>query len=256
MAAPLTPHVEHKEEQRVQHNVERRAEQRGAHAHAREPLRVDEEIQARAHHGKGGAEQVIREVFARIRVGVVARAEEVQKRAHERIAQRHNPNGRTKQQPRARAEDLAGAFFVALPARNGKQRRTTHAKEVRKRRDQRDDRERDAHAGERQPVGIGQVADVDAVHHVISTWMSCAMVSGRPARGYSSPSRLLKNHVPTGIPPSPRRFCGNPLRRQRGLFRFDEQKVKKLRFGFIIPPPGGRVKRGAAHSADYYKFVT
>ena len=116
---------------------------------------------------QGSAQQINFEVGVGVAIGGVAGPEQVEHRPPEQIAQRHQHHGVDRQQGDDLSQDPLGPLVILRAAGNGKQRRAAVAVQVGEGRDQSGQREGKADAGQGHRAHIRQVADVDAVHHVV-----------------------------------------------------------------------------------------
>ena len=78
-------HAEHEHEQRVEHDVERRADRHGEHARCGKALRGDEGVEPERELHEDRAETVDRDIFERVGERCVARAEEAEDRHGEKL---------------------------------------------------------------------------------------------------------------------------------------------------------------------------
>ena len=164
---PLDPHPETEDEHRVQHQVQSRPQQGGAHPHPGVALGADESVEAGGQHGAGGAQQVDFQVGVGVAVGGVAGAEEIQHRPPEQIAHPHQHQGADKEQCHHLAQNPLGPLVILGSPGDGEQGRAAVAVEIGKGRDQGGQGEGQPDAGEGHGPHVGQVADVDPVHHIV-----------------------------------------------------------------------------------------
>ena len=160
-------HVKDKDKQRVQEQVQHSPDGHGEHARDAEPLGVDEIVHAKTYHDEQRAAQVDGEVGVRIGIGGVAGTEQIHQRPAKRIAE----DGKDQAAEQEHGEGIRHDLFclLRLPAApcNGEEGRPAGAEEVGKGGDDGDDGQRQADACQRLGGRVGDVADVDPVHHVV-----------------------------------------------------------------------------------------
>ena len=159
--------AQHEDEQRIERDIERRADDHGDHRLARVALRGDERIEAEDELDKRRAQQIDGEIVRCVGQRVSARAERRQQRRHRQLEDREQHHGGAQQHERRDAENALRALAVVFAQLDGGKRRAARAEERGKGGDQRDDREGQPDAGERERADALDAADVDAVDHIV-----------------------------------------------------------------------------------------
>ena len=160
-------HMEHEQQEGVQYDIQRRADENGAHADFRETHAVDEGVHPQTDEHEHAAEHVDAEIAHRVRqcVGVTAHGGE------EGPCEQKQDDGKDsaerKQHRKSGLQNAPGPFVIAFSAGHGTEGIAAGAAEVGEGRDQGDERKGNAHAGQRRRAYPGNVADEDPVHHVI-----------------------------------------------------------------------------------------
>ena len=159
--------MKNKNEQRVEHDVRRRAEQHREHAARGEALGVDIHVHAEGYERERRPDEIHCEILARIGACLLARGEHRYHRIEKRPCEQPERNGRDEQHGEGVAHHAGGLVVIPAAARHGAERRAALSEQARERREDRNDRQRDADARERHAADIGNMADVDTVHHVV-----------------------------------------------------------------------------------------
>ena len=160
-------HVKPIDEQRIERQIQHRADHRGHHADLGAALRVDKRVHSRSQHGERRAQQIDLQIRIRKDKRILARAEEKEQRPLEQIAEHRQRQRRAEQQGEHRALNLQRAFLVLPPSGHRENRRAARAVQAGERRHDGHDRENQPHAGQRQRVSIRQVPQKDAIHDVV-----------------------------------------------------------------------------------------
>ena len=166
-AAPPHAHVQRKDKNRVQNDVEYRADEDREHAGAGESLRGDEGVQAQRHLHGDGTQRVNRQIVPCVADGLLVGAEDQQRLAAEdqddrRQQHRHHHEGHG-----AVAQNTLCILLAALAHHNGGAGGAAHAGECRKGTHQQNHRQGHAQAGQSRGSHHRDVADVHTVHHIV-----------------------------------------------------------------------------------------
>ena len=161
-------HVKEIDEEGVQDDVQRRADDYRHHAHPGEALGVDEGVHAQADEDRDGSDHIDAEIVHGVgQAGLVA-AQDGQGPGGRREEQDRQRCADEQQEAEGRLHDPPGPLVVPLAPGDGAERSAAGAAEIGKGADQRNQREADAQA--RQSNGalrLRQVADVHPVHDVV-----------------------------------------------------------------------------------------
>ena len=163
----LYPHIQGKNEDGVQDQVDDRAQEGGHHARAAEALGVDEGVHPQADHHGDGPGQVDEKVALGVAHGLVAAAHQVEEGLVEEVEHRREGRAQKEQEGKGHAHDAACPLVVPLPPGDGAQRCAAGAAEVGKGVDDIRHRHHQANAGEGVPAHGVNVADEGPVHHVV-----------------------------------------------------------------------------------------
>lgn len=163
----LDAHAEHKDKQGIQNQVQHSSNGHREHTCDAEALGVDKVVHAKAHHHKERAAQVNSEVGVRIGIGYIAGAEKIHQRAAENVAQDGKDRTAYKEHGKGICHDLFCLFCLASSPGNGEERGAAGAEQVGKGSDDSDDGKSEADPGQGLGGGVGNVTDVDPVHHII-----------------------------------------------------------------------------------------
>ncbi len=159
--------MENKNKDGVQYDIQHRADEHAEHGHGGLPLGRNEGIQAQCKLHEHGAPQIDADVIQRIADGSIRGAEGVQKRALAHLKQHGEQHTEYRQHGDAAAQDLLGAFPVALAQLDGGQRCATLPGKGGEGGNQHQNGGAHPHAGEGRGPDAGNVADVNAVHDII-----------------------------------------------------------------------------------------
>lgn len=160
-------HAEHKDKKRVKDQVQHSSDGHGEHSCDSEPLGVDKVVHAKAYHHKESAAQVDGKIGIRIGVSHIAGAKKIHQRTTENIAQDSQYQAAYKKHGKGVCHDLFCLFRLAAAPCNGKKRSAACAEQVGEGSDDGDDRERETDPCQCLRGCMGDVADVDPVHHII-----------------------------------------------------------------------------------------
>ena len=163
----LHPKPQPEDEDRVQHQVQHRADEHAQHGHGGLPLSRDEGIQAQGKLHEHGAPQIDADVIQRIADGSIRGAEGVQKRALARLKQHGEQHAERRQHGDTAAQNLLGAVPVTLAQLDGGQRCAALPGKGGEGGNQHQNGGAHPHAGEGCGPDAGNVADVNAVHYII-----------------------------------------------------------------------------------------
>ena len=164
---PLNAHSPDENEQRIQNDVEHRADQRGHHADPREALRVDIAVEPQAGHDENGAGHIDRQIAVGKRPGGVAGPERIEQGPLEQKTDRRQQKPGEKQHGERVAHDLFRGLQISPAAGDRAQRRAARPEQIGKG----DDRGDHGHAEPQPRQGQGTVTrdppDIHPVHHII-----------------------------------------------------------------------------------------
>ena len=160
-------HAQREDEDRVEDDVRRRADEHRVHTHLGKALRRDERVHAQRELDKERAECINMQVVSSVVNGVFTRAEGQQRVAPPEQQHRREHDGDADLQREAAAERLFRAVHIVAPHVDRRARRAARGREAREGRHDQNDRQAHAHAGQRAAADLGNVADVDAVDDVV-----------------------------------------------------------------------------------------
>ena len=155
------------DQDRVEHDVGHGSEHDGGHAVSGEALRSDEQVHPHAEHHKDGAGRVDAHIRQRIHDGLAACAEDPQKPFSKQLKRKRQHSGGCDQRGKAPAEIFLRPAVVSAAHLNGRQRRAALRDQDIKRGDDRNQRKAQSHAGQREPPDLRDMADVDAIDHIV-----------------------------------------------------------------------------------------
>ena len=159
--------MEYEDEQRVQDDIAHRADQNGQHAGFCKALRGNEGVHAERQLDEDRADGIDVHVADGVVNGIFACAEGKQQRAvPDQKHSRQNERDENLQR-KAAAERLFCRLVVVLDHEDRRTRCAAGADERGKRRDDHDNRQAHADAGQRKRAVPGHVPDVDAVDDVV-----------------------------------------------------------------------------------------
>ena len=160
-------HVQHKDEDGVQDDVDDRADDGGQHTDLSKALGGDKGVHAHDEEDTDRAQDIDAAVGQRIGQGGLAGTKEPQQEGSPGIEPDGKHHGKKQQHGKAVADDLFGFFFVALPQRDGRAGRAARADEHGKRVEQHQDGGKQAHTRQRRRANARNMADINTVHDVV-----------------------------------------------------------------------------------------
>ena len=160
-------HVQHKDEDGVQDDVDDRADDGGQHTDLGKALGGDKGVHAHDEEDTDRAQDIDAAVGQRIGQGGLAGTKEPQQDGSPGIEPDGKHHGKKQQHGKAVADDLFGFFFVALPQRDGRAGRAARADEHGKRVEQHQDGGKQAHTRQRRRANARNMADINTVHDVV-----------------------------------------------------------------------------------------
>ena len=190
-------HLETEDEQRVQDGVGRHRKQGKAHRRLRVAGRADDAVKTEIQVCDGVAAGDEDHVVPGVGEGAVAGTEETQDRVHPDQSDESEDDARDDVQGDLVGEDLVRHGIVLLAQEDGYHRRGAHTNQGAERRGDVHQREGDGQAGDGQRADIGDMADEDAVHHVVQR---------RRRHRYDAGNGVLADQLVNGLDAQ---FCRN-----------------------------------------------
>lgn len=163
---PFHPHAEHENEQRIETDVQQRADDDRAHGYARPSLRIDESVQPHRDLHEQRPQQIHRQIIHRITYRMFRCPDGHQQGTHGQVCRGRCQDGEKQEQYQSVPQYLASSLPVALPQRvAAKVRLRPH--DGGEGGNQDDDRTGHSDTGQRVGTDTGNMADVNTVHDVI-----------------------------------------------------------------------------------------
>ena len=164
---PFHPHAEHENEQRIETDVQQRADDDRAHGYARPSLRIDESVQPHRDLHEQRPQQIHRQIIHRITYRMFRCPDGHQQGTHGQVCRGRCQDGEKQEQYQSVPQYLASSLPVALPQRDGSQRCASRPHDGGEGGNQDDDRTGHSDTGQRVGTDTGNMADVNTVHDVI-----------------------------------------------------------------------------------------
>ena len=164
---PLYAHVQHEDEYGVEYGVGNDSEQGQSHRRPGVAGRPDDSVEAEIKVREDVAQQDDDHVVPREGDGVVAGSEEVEYGIQEAEGEGSEDDAYDEIERQDGGKDLLRLFIVLLPEEHGDEGHRSHAHEGAEGGGQVHQREGDRKAGDRVRAHVPDVADVDAVHHIV-----------------------------------------------------------------------------------------
>ena len=164
---PLYPHLEHKDEQRVQEDVQNCPDEHRAHGHQSLALGGNVGVQPQGQLDKNGTGQIDGDVIQRVADGGLRSAKGHQRRFFDDGKYCGQYGGQKQQQGGGITQNFFCPRPVAGAQADGGQRCAAHTSKGGKSGDQHKDGEGDAQTGEGSAAYLWDVTNIDAVHNVV-----------------------------------------------------------------------------------------
>ena len=164
----LHAHIENKDKERVERDVEHGADGDGEHRRKAEALRRNEGIQPQREHDEQRADAVDEEIAAPVRHRPRRRPEGADKRLAENQHRRREHDAEQHEQYRSRIEYAARLLLLPFPEEDARQRRAAQPHEVGEGAHDEGDGKNDAQPRDGEGAFLsGNGADVHPVHEII-----------------------------------------------------------------------------------------
>ena len=160
-------HLENKDKNGVQHNIEDGSQHHRSHAQAGIALGNEEAVHAGGHQGKEGTGGVDGQVGIGIAKGGRTCAEPLEQLALEQQEQPRQPHRQHQQHEKAVGEYPAGLLPISFPRPHGQDGRTAQPHQGGKGTEQGDDGAAHPYASQRQIPDLGDISDVNAVYDAV-----------------------------------------------------------------------------------------
>ena len=119
---PAHAHIQHKDENGVQNDIQDGSDQHRQHTLTGEALGVDEIIHSQADHHKGASQQIDGQILVCIREGLIAGAEKIQQRFFDEGYHHRQYQSGDHQHGKSGSHDASRLFLIAFSPGDGEQR--------------------------------------------------------------------------------------------------------------------------------------